>query len=816
MEPLYAEVAVPAPRTSPFTYRIPEGLQGRVQEGIRVVVPLGGRQVTGVVVGLSEACDLPEVREVLEVLDERPAFDRGMLDFCRWVADYYLCGWGEALRTALPAGISVGSSRNLVLASRYARATAEDLHLRTVEEREVFASLASGGRVGVEALRRKYGAAVSRRVIAALSRAGIAEVRSEAQGPRTQVKQERVALLASSDPRWVEVESGALDRRAPRQAACLRLLAARGGRASAATLAGEGIGGEILRALVRRQFVKIVTEEVERDPYGDAAFDAPEARTPTPEQAEVIRDLERSIASKAFHVALLHGVTGSGKTFVYLRAIERTLAGGQGAILLVPEIGLTAQTVRPFRGRFGDAVAVLHSALSDGERYDMWRSVLRGERRVVIGTRSAIFAPVRDLGLIVLDEEHDPSYKEHDRDPRYHARDAAVMRAKLCGAVALLGSATPSLESEGNGRSGKFARLRLPHRIDHRPLPPVTLVDMRQEGGGGVIFSKPLRERIKARLRAGERILLLQNRRGYAPFVQCSDCGEAVRCRNCAVTMTFHAPRRRMVCHYCGMSSAAPTACPSCQGPGLRYGGIGTQRVEEALLAQFPGVRVLRMDVDTTRRKGSHDRLLDAFRRGEADVLLGTQMVAKGLDFPGVTLVGVISADTALHMPDFRAPERTFQLLTQVAGRSGRGERPGEVVIQTYRPDDDAIRAACAHDFDAFAERELGNRRPLGYPPFGRLIAFLFRGREEAGVTVEAGACADHLRHVAPEAGVEVLGPAAAPLARLKGEFRWQIVLKGAAPTALRRLAREAIDRFGTRPRPGVRMSVDVDPVSLL
>jgi primosomal protein N' (replication factor Y) len=559
--------------------------------------------------------------------------------------------------------------------------------------------------------------------------------------------------------------------------------------------------------------VRIASEEVARDPYGDAAFDPPEDLTPSGEQAEAIREVEARLASRAFHAVLLQGVTGSGKTLVYLRAIEATLAAGRGAILLVPEIGLTAQTVRPFRGVFGDRVAVLHSALSDGERYDMWRGALRGERRVVVGTRSAVFAPVRDLGLIILDEEHDPSYKEHERDPRYHARDVAVMRAKRCGAVALLGSATPSLESDWNGRSGKFERLRLPRRVGNRPMPAVVLVDMRREGGG-TLFSAPLRERIRARAASGERVILLQNRRGYAPFVQCADCGEALRCRDCAVTMTFHAPGRRMVCHYCGRSSGAPASCPSCQGPGLRYGGVGTQRVEEALLSQFPGVRVLRMDVDTTRRKGAHDRLLDAFRRGDADILLGTQMVAKGLDFPGVTLVGVISADTALNLPDFRAPERTFQLLAQVAGRSGRGDRPGEVVIQTYRPDDPAIRAACDHDFASFAERELEDRRVLGYPPFGRLIAFLFRGAEEPAVTAEAGACADLLRGAA--SGAEVLGPAAAPLSRLKGEFRWQVILKGAVPSHLKDLARQALSRLGERPRPGVRMSVDVDPVSLL
>ncbi len=812
-----AEVVLPIPRSSIYVYRVPDGLSGRVRKGVRVVVPFGKRKITGVVVGFSEMCGPGvEIKDILDAPDQGPVFDRGMLEFCRWVADYYLCGWGEVLKTALPAGIGFQSSLKLLLVSPYERATPEDLKFRTDIEREIFELLQKRREITVATIRRRFGSASSRRAVASMTRRGIVEVRSVVQGPRVREKRERFVYLVPRDRRWVEVESESLGRSAPRQADCLRSLASRGGRASTVALAQEGFDAGLVRALANRRFVKIISEEVARDPYAGKGFNAPEEWPPTPEQAEAIRELEKAISSNSFRAVLLNGVTGSGKSFVYLRAIQHTLSLGRGAILLVPEIGLTAQTVRPFRGAFGETVAVLHSALSEGERYDAWKGVLNGKKKVVIGTRSAIFAPVRELGLIILDEEHDGSYKEHERDPRYNARDLAVMRAKRSGATALLGSATPSLESAFNGNLGKFRCLRMRHRIDNRPLAEVILVDMRKEGGRGVLFSKPLRERIKDRLKSEERIILLQNRRGYAPYVQCFDCGEVIRCRNCSVSVTFHAAGRRMICHYCGLSNPAPSVCPSCKGPGLNYGGVGTQRVEEALLSQFPGVRILRFDVDTTRRKGSHDRFLDAFRKGKADILLGTQMVAKGFDFPGVTLVGVISADTTLNLPDFRAPERTFQLLTQVAGRSGRGERKGEVVVQTYQPEAESVRNACAQDFDAFFEKELENRRALNYPPFGRLVSFLFRGSEESTVMGESEIFGGYLREGASGSGVEILGPAAAPLSRLKGAYRWQVVLKGTSSSSLRQVARQAIDRFGVRQRSGVRMNVDVDPVSML
>ena len=581
-------------------------------------------------------------------------------------------------------------------------------------------------------------------------------------------------------------------------------------------LTAFGIASGVLRALAARDLVRFGSQEVRRDPYANVETETAKVLTPTQHQERALHLLYDSLGSGTFRVHLLHGVTGSGKTLLYIRAVSRALENGRGAIVLIPEISLTPQTAGRFRAHFGDRVAVLHSALSGGERYDAWREVREGKRPIVIGARSAVFAPVERLGLIVVDEEHDGSYKQGDPAPRYNARDVAIMRAKMEGVPVVLGSATPSLESYHNAGTGKFDLLSLPERVDARSLPAVVLVDMKGESGG--IFSKALRERMTDRLKKNERIILLQNRRGYAPFIQCTGCGAVVECTNCKVTLTYHAKGRRMVCHYCAQNVAAPTACAACGGSELRLSGVGTQRVEEALEAQFPEARVLRMDVDSTRKKGAHDRILKSFGRGEADVLLGTQMVAKGLDFPGVTLVGVISADTSIHLPDFRSGERTFQLLTQVSGRAGRGETPGEVVIQTYLPDGAAVQCAKDHDFLRFAEDEMENRSSVGYPPFGRMALLLFRGRDEVEVARAAGGCAEVLRGLA-SADVDVMGPVAAPLSRIRGSYRWQVVLKTPSPSKLNALARQALEQFGSGRRGrqgGVMLDLDIDPVSLL
>jgi primosomal protein N' (replication factor Y) len=415
------------------------------------------------------------------------------------------------------------------------------------------------------------------------------------------------------------------------------------------------------------------------------------------------------------------------------------------------------------------------------------------------------------LGIIIIDEEHDDSYKQSDPAPRYNARDVAIMRAQLQNLPVVLGSATPSLESYHNAQTSKFDLLTLPKRIDDRPLPEVTLVDMRHEGGG--MFSRPLREKMRERIQKGERIILLQNRRGYAPTVQCGDCGQSIECDHCQVTLTYHANQRQMICHYCAHTERVPTTCPSCNSTNFHMLGVGTQRVEETLEAQFDGVRILRMDMDTTSRKGAHDRILDRFSRGEADILLGTQMVAKGLDFPGVTLVGVISADTGIHLPDFRASERTFQLLTQVSGRAGRGELPGEVVVQTYLPDGEAVQSAQYHDFETFAHKELDARNSLGYPPYGRMTLLLFKGKDENEVARSAGMCAQSLREQSPP-DVEIMGPVQAPIARIQRTYRWQVLLKSDSHNRLNTVARQAATQFP--PRKSVTLAINVDPVSML
>jgi primosomal protein N' (replication factor Y) len=607
-----------------------------------------------------------------------------------------------------------------------------------------------------------------------------------------------------------------LERRAPKQAACLRLLS--DGPRSLAYVKEQGIDPRIVRTLEEKGLVAIDVEERYREPFEGTDGESSKRLLPTREQSNLVSLIMTDLQGKIFRPILLHGVTGSGKTLVYIEVIEHVLREGRGIIVLIPEISLTPQTVRRFRSRFGHRIAVLHSRLSDGERYDAWRQIISSERQIVIGARSAVFAPVRNLGLIIVDEEHDTSYKQHDPSPRYHARDVALMRGKLAGTAIILGSATPSLESYHHAKSGRYRLLTLPSRVDTRPLPTVTVVDLKDKEvrGESAVLSTPLYRRIAARLEKKEQVILLQNRRGHSTFIQCQDCGLVVSCRHCQVAMTYHSADQAILCHYCGSFQKAPTACQSCQSLHLRYGGTGTQRVELILSDIFPEVRIIRMDADTTRQKHAHYTLLDRFEHGEADILLGTQMVAKGLDFPEVTLVGVISGDTGLNLPDFRAGERTFQLLTQVAGRAGRGAIPGEVIVQTYNPDDQAIQYAKTHDFTGFADAELVQRREVGYPPFGRLIIILFRGREKRYVQEIAETYATHLNK-ANTGNVEILGPAQAPIAKIKDHVRWQLLVKGQSSKVMHSLV-AIVDRAlrSLAKEREVRVNIDVDPMGLL
>ncbi|MDI3280143.1 MAG: primosomal protein N' [Bacillota bacterium] len=542
----------------------------------------------------------------------------------------------------------------------------------------------------------------------------------------------------------------------------------------------------------------------------------------TPQQRQALEAIEHGLAEGKFAVLLLHGVTGSGKTEVYLQAAAAALRRGRQCIVLVPEIALTPQMSEAFLARFGPALAVLHSRLSAGERQEGWRKAAAGEVRVVLGTRSAVFAPLPDVGLIIVDEEHEHSYKQEE-SPRYHARQVALKRAELEGAVVVLGSATPSVESYHRGEAWVYRLVQMESRIGGRPLPAVRVVDLGAElrSGNRSLFSRALREAMAERLVRGEQVILFLNRRGFAAAVVCRNCGYTAQCRYCQVALTYHASWGRLFCHYCGSTAPVPAVCPACGSSSIRHLGAGTERVEEAVRSIFPGARVLRMDVDTTRRKGSHGRILRAFRRGEFDVLVGTQMVAKGLDLPRVTLVGVICADLALRLPDFRAGERTFQLLTQVAGRAGRGLLPGEVIVQTYSPRHFAIEAARCHDYRAFYRQEIAFRRQAGYPPFSFLIALVVNGPQEEMVRRAAEALGVCLRQLKEQegqaAGSTVLGPVPAPLFRLRGRYRWQILVRGEQPEPVQALTAEGLARWSQEwGREPLRVAVDVDPVSLL
>lgn len=580
----------------------------------------------------------------------------------------------------------------------------------------------------------------------------------------------------------------------------------------AALCAELGVSPSAVRALAERGLLRVELLPVLRDPLSDAAElpAAPPEGPPTSAQRAVVEAIVDALDAAERPPFLLQGITGSGKTRVYVEATAAVIERGGRALVLVPEIGLAAPSVARFRGWFGDQVALLHSALSDGERADAWRRIRDGRARVVVGARSALFAPLGRADLIVVDEEHEGAYKQ-DETPRYHARDTAVVRARLEGAVVVLGSATPSLETRVNAAEGKYRRLVLAERIARRPLPEVEIVDLREREAVAPGLSEPLVGALATALEAGDQALLFLNRRGFASFLQCVECGWVAECPNCRISLTYHRGRPRLLCHYCAHAEALPAVCPSCRGPELDTRGLGTEQIEAAVAGLFPAARIARMDLDTTGPKGSHGRIYRAMQRRELDVLVGTQMVAKGFDLPGVALVGVVSADTALHFPDFRATERTFQLLVQVAGRAGRGERPGRVVLQSYLPGHHAIGTAAAHDYEGFWPREADARRGLGYPPATRLANVVVSGTHADAVAEAAARVAGRLQG----APLEILGPAPCPLERLRGRWRHHLLLKARSAAALERalwdLARSQDALVGSN-----RLELDRDPVSLL
>ena len=829
MSRCYVEVALPPPLARQFTYGIPEEMDGLLP-GALVLVPVSQRLLTGVVtrvnIPLERGLNSSKIRDIVQVLDDSLLGDE-IVDLCRWLADYYMAPLGSALVAALPPGVRLSSKRSVSLAEVVqvedgCVVYAPEWEKLSGEERVLVEELARSGPLKVSTLQHRLGRQGLEKRLTWLCRRGLIDVAPILDDRRTRsVSETHVHIV---DRRESECALPALEKRARRQADCLRYLL-ENDRCTRPALVRAGFSAAVIKGLEQRGLVNLELRERVRDPLAHIEQGEGVELVPTVDQGRVIAALEESLCARAFHGALLHGVTGSGKTLVYTHLVRSVLAQGRSVIVLVPEIALAWQMVRRFKQYFGDEVAVLHSQLSAGERYDTWKRLRRGEQRIVIGARSAVLAPLPDVGLLIVDEEHDTSYKQEDLESgfplSYSARDLALMRGQRQRALVVLGSATPSLESYANAEHGKYTLYSLPNRVDDRPLPVVHVVDMKREPfqrKQRAIFSKLLRLKMEACFERGEQVVLLQNRRGFAPFISCGSCGESVQCTSCRVSLTYHRGREgaRSCCHYCDFSAPVPPVCPSCGAAELRFEGVGTQKVEEALVKQFPNVSVIRMDVDTTGWKGAHDELVERFRRREAHVLLGTQMVAKGLDFPEVTLVGVISADTGINMPDFRAAERSFQLLTQVAGRSGRGEQPGEVVVQTRLPEDPVLLTAAAQDYAAFAERELVERREAGFPPFGRLLVLRWRGEDEEDVERVARDSSDRLMQ-SLDPSIVLLGPSPAPLARLRGAYRWQALLRADASRPLRDAARESWDDMSQLARRhDVIFTVNVDPLTMM
>ncbi len=850
---MYCDVALPVPLDRAFTYEL-GGLEAEV--GARVMVPFGGQRLVGVVVGLHDVApgDDVEVKRVQEVMDEAALLPGELMELGKWVAAYYCAPLGEVLRGMMPLTAEVrrqwvyriAEQGRKVLYEGAAKGSSRRSKLSVEDQNREYAVLnyLESGEAGKTATIRSATGA-NKALLDAMAkkrwllREPLAEVRDARRVEMLAVLEERVSDLASQRVGELASEQVGEGRRLPKlnenQLAVMAELAGCGGRELVRELRGRmsarGVPESTLGTLVKRGLVRLeetaqafhvtgLQQEGKKFAHEHVLNEA---------QTEALGTIVAAMEKGGFRPHLLYGITGSGKTAVYVAAMQRALAAGKSALLLVPEIGLTPGTAAQMVAAFGGEVALLHSQLTPDERAEQWHRIRRGEARVVIGTRSAVFAPMPELGLILVDEEHDGSYKQEET-PRYHGRDVAVIRGKLLGCTVVLGSATPSLESWQNAERGRYARVEILARVEARPLPKVDMIDMREEfreTGQEQLFSRRLIEETQATIDRGEQAIVLINRRGYSFVVMCRSCGEKLECENCAISLTYHKGGdehslngearvgQRLECHYCGYRRTVPKACPKCQSEHLYYLGAGSQQGEERLQELFPSARIGRMDRDTVRSRGDMERLLGKLQSGEINLLVGTQMIAKGHDIHGVTLVGVVGADTALGLPDFRAAERVFQLLTQVSGRAGRGELPGKVLVQTYQPDHYVNQFAREHDYTGFAARELYFRRAMRYPPFSVLANVIVQSEKLEEVLDWTTRLGRWLQQRKLD-GVRVLGPAAAPNSRLKRIYRYHLVLKADRRDVLGAALREMLAVVDREDIPRRAVVVDVDPMHLM
>ncbi len=816
-----------------FHYSIPPDLRHEVRLGQLVVVPFGSRRLQGVIFGFDEQSPVQETKDLYEIADATPVLSLAQIELASWISSYYLAPLIDVVLLMLPPGMA--RKTRVILRLSTERPLPPDLD---AEQGAIIRMLQREGEVELHTLGRRLELKHYRSLVDGLARRGVIMKRSELAEAKVKPKTERVACLDGevSPAVWERL------RRAPVQSAVVQYLADHGATPVSEIYSEVGVSSSTLKTLAAKGLIEFTEQEVWRDPLQGRTFVPTTPPKLTPAQDAAWWQIEASLHTAGPEVFLLHGVTGSGKTEIYLRALQEVLAKGQQGIVLVPEIALTPQTIRRFAARFPGRIAVLHSKLSMGERYDGWRRVRDGLVDIVIGSRSAVFAPLPRLGVIVIDEEHEWSYKQ-DRTPRYHARDVAIKLAEISACKIILGTATPDVVTYHRAQRGQYELLHLPQRImGHRrrieeqraqyaieaeragvkevgggyddavymDLPPVQVVDLRQElkAGNRSIFSRALREAMIETLAANEQVILFLNRRGATTFVMCRDCGHVMKCKRCDVPLTYHFPEDALVCHHCNWQAIVPDACPSCRSERIKHFGVGTQKVEAVTRQLFPEAQIVRWDRDTTGGRMAHEEILERFINHEADVMIGTQMIAKGLDLPLVTLVGVITADTALYLPDFRAGERTFQLLTQVAGRAGRSILGGKVIVQTYAPNHYCIQAASRHDYEGFYKEEMEFRKQQRYPPFSRLVRLVYVHRDAQRCEEEAGRMQRVLQQKIARLGlpmIDLIGPAPAFLSRIRGQYRWHLIVRGRNQHSL----------LGDLDFP-LGWRVDVDPVSLL
>ncbi len=800
----FCDVSLPVPLDQAFTYSLPVTLQHRARAGARILVPFGPRKMAGVVLRVhDEPPDVP-LKDALRLIDAEPVLDGELIALGKWISGYYCAPLGEVLRSMLPLASDIRAGKMYTLTDS-GRDASRQLSIEPQAEDTVNQVIQMLAARSLSAAHIKKKVPLADRILKSLERKGwiaVEEVQRDRDPMRAAASKLRIALIGGEPP-------GKLPK-AERE--LLAYLALHPGSHNLGEL--EAVvhnASQAARSLARKQAVTLIPE-----PVFIRAAPIRARHELNASQRNAFDLIEAGISARKFCTFLLYGVTGSGKTEVYLNAIDAALAAGRGALMLVPEIALTPAVAGQFFARFGDRVAMLHSAFSDSERADQWRRIRAGGASVVVGTRSSVFAPVRNLGLIVVDEEHDASYKQEE-NPRYNGRDVAIVRAQAADACVVLGSATPSLESRFNASSGKYTLLEIPERIGDRPMPTVKVVDMRQEfleTRKHAIFSRALIEAIRERLENNEQAMILLNRRGFATFVACRSCGSRVECINCSVTLTWHRRDRRLLCHYCGYAEKVPSVCPKCQSEHVHFMGSGSERVEDELHGEFPVAKIARLDRDTVAGKRQFEDILHNFRERNFDILVGTQMIAKGHDIPNVTLVGVVSADVGIGMPDFRAAERTFQILTQVAGRAGRGHLPGMVYMQTINPDHYAIKFAAQQDYNGFFEKELQFRRFMKYPPFSAMANILIRAAKQEDALRMSTELGHHL--TPPPENMRIMGPAEAPVQRLKAEFRYQLLIKSGSRKDLNALLRKARDFARAQKWSATALVIDVDPLTLI